>query len=153
MPNTSMATQGPQDRRTARARRYRQRDRDHHRVVRLPSLLRRHGACVRQAVLPQFRAAGWHLAGVRDLRGRFPGEAHRSIHLWHYGDRIGRKSTLIATLLLMGLSTFVVALVPTYDNIGIWGAVLLTATPTSPESPGVALHLPSLFWLGSRAKQ
>jgi len=71
----------------------------------------------------------------------------------HYGDRIGRKSTLIATLLLMGLSTFVVALVPTYDNIGIWGAVLLTATPTSPESPGVALHLPSLFWLGSRAKQ
>ena len=45
----------------------------------------------------------------------------------HYGDRIGRKSTLIATLLLMGLSTFAVALVPTYDRIGIWGAVLLTA--------------------------
>src|SRR5262249_5979852 len=45
----------------------------------------------------------------------------------HYGDRIGRKSTLIATLLLMGLSTFAVALVPTYDSIGIWGAVLLTA--------------------------
>jgi MFS family permease len=44
----------------------------------------------------------------------------------HYGDRIGRKSTLIATLLLMGLSTFAVALVPTYDSIGIWGAVLLT---------------------------
>ena len=32
----------------------------------------------------------------------------------HYGDRIGRKSTLIATLLLMGLATFAVALVPTY---------------------------------------
>jgi metabolite-proton symporter len=45
----------------------------------------------------------------------------------HYGDRIGRKSTLIATLLLMGLSTFAVALVPTYESIGIWGAVLLTA--------------------------
>src|SRR5208283_2509556 len=44
----------------------------------------------------------------------------------HYGDRIGRKSTLIATLLLMGLATFAVALVPTYDSIGIWGAVLLT---------------------------
>ncbi len=44
----------------------------------------------------------------------------------HYGDRIGRKSTLIATLLLMGLATFAVALVPTYDQIGIWGAVLLT---------------------------
>ncbi len=44
----------------------------------------------------------------------------------HYGDRIGRKSTLIATLLLMGIATFLVAFVPTYDQIGIWGAVLLT---------------------------
>jgi metabolite-proton symporter len=44
----------------------------------------------------------------------------------HYGDRIGRKATLIATLLLMGLATFAVALVPTYETIGIWGAILLT---------------------------
>jgi len=44
----------------------------------------------------------------------------------HYGDRIGRKSTLIATLLVMGLATFAVALVPTYQRVGIWGAVILT---------------------------
>jgi len=44
----------------------------------------------------------------------------------HYGDRIGRKSTLIATLLLMGLATAAVAIVPTYQSIGVWGAVLLT---------------------------
>ncbi|THD44956.1 MAG: MFS transporter [Bradyrhizobium sp.] len=44
----------------------------------------------------------------------------------HFGDRIGRKSTLIATLLLMGLATFAVALVPTYASVGIWGAVILT---------------------------
>jgi MFS family permease len=44
----------------------------------------------------------------------------------HFGDRIGRKSTLIATLLLMGIATFLVALVPTYEQIGIWGAVILT---------------------------
>ncbi len=44
----------------------------------------------------------------------------------HYGDRIGRKSTLIITLLLMGIATFLVALVPTYEQIGIWGAILLT---------------------------
>src|SRR5258707_9959889 len=44
----------------------------------------------------------------------------------HYGDRIGRKSTLIATLMLMGVATFLVALVPTYQTIGIWGAVILT---------------------------
>src|SRR5918912_1276017 len=40
----------------------------------------------------------------------------------HYGDRVGRKSTLIASLLLMGVATFLVALVPTYGRIGIWGA-------------------------------
>jgi MFS family permease len=45
----------------------------------------------------------------------------------HYGDRIGRKATLIATLLCMGLATFAIAFVPTYDSIGIWGAVILTA--------------------------
>ncbi len=44
----------------------------------------------------------------------------------HYGDRVGRKSTLIATLMLMGVATFLVAFVPTYEQIGVWGAVLLT---------------------------
>src|SRR6266404_1580312 len=45
----------------------------------------------------------------------------------HYGDRIGRKAALIATLLLMGIATFLVAFVPTYAEIGVWGAVLLVA--------------------------
>jgi MFS family permease len=44
----------------------------------------------------------------------------------HWGDRIGRKATLIATLLLTGFATTAVGLVPTYSSIGIWGAVLLT---------------------------
>jgi MFS family permease len=44
----------------------------------------------------------------------------------HYGDRIGRKAALIATLLITGVATFAVGLVPTYDSIGIWGAVILT---------------------------
>lgn len=44
----------------------------------------------------------------------------------HYGDRIGRKATLIATLMLMGFATFLIAFVPGYETIGIWGAVLLT---------------------------
>ncbi|WP_424630929.1 MFS transporter [Bradyrhizobium sp. SYSU BS000235] len=44
----------------------------------------------------------------------------------HFGDRIGRKATLIATLLCMGIATFLVAFVPTYASIGIWGAVILT---------------------------
>src|SRR5690348_13435730 len=44
----------------------------------------------------------------------------------HWGDRLGRKSALIATLMLMGIATFLVGLVPTYESIGIWGAILLT---------------------------
>jgi MFS family permease len=44
----------------------------------------------------------------------------------HYGDRIGRKGALIATLLLTGIATVAVGLVPGYNQIGIWGAVILT---------------------------
>lgn len=44
----------------------------------------------------------------------------------HYGDRIGRKATLIATLLLMGIATVLIGVVPGYDSIGVWGAILLT---------------------------
>jgi MFS family permease len=44
----------------------------------------------------------------------------------HWGDRIGRKATLIVTLLVTGLATVAVGLVPSYESIGIWGAVLLT---------------------------
>jgi len=48
----------------------------------------------------------------------------------HYGDRLGRKAALIATLLLMGVATTAIGLVPGYDRIGIWGAVLLVAGRT-----------------------
>jgi MFS family permease len=44
----------------------------------------------------------------------------------HYGDRLGRKAALVVTLLLMGIATFLVALVPGYQYFGIWGGVLLT---------------------------
>jgi MFS family permease len=44
----------------------------------------------------------------------------------HYGDRMGRKAALVATLLLMGVATVLVGFVPGYSQIGIWGAVILT---------------------------
>ncbi|HEY4407687.1 MAG TPA: MFS transporter [Xanthobacteraceae bacterium] len=44
----------------------------------------------------------------------------------HFGDRIGRKGALIATLLTTGLATFAVGFAPTYETVGIWGAVILT---------------------------
>ena len=43
----------------------------------------------------------------------------------HFGDRIGRKGSLVATLLLMGIATIAIGLVPGYDRTGIWGGVLL----------------------------
>src|SRR6266513_1900683 len=44
----------------------------------------------------------------------------------HYGDRIGRKATLIVTLFMTGIATAAVGLVPGYEIIGLWGAVILT---------------------------
>ncbi len=43
----------------------------------------------------------------------------------HYGDRIGRKAMLVLTLLLMGIATFLIGLLPTYGTIGIWAPILL----------------------------
>ena len=43
----------------------------------------------------------------------------------HYGDRIGRKASLIATLVITGLATVAVGLVPTYEQIGIWAALIM----------------------------
>ena len=45
----------------------------------------------------------------------------------HFGDRIGRKSMLMATLLIMGMATFFIGLLPTYASIGIWAPILLVA--------------------------
>ena len=43
----------------------------------------------------------------------------------HFGDRLGRKNTFVMSLLVMGISTVVIGLLPTYDSIGIWAAILL----------------------------
>jgi len=45
----------------------------------------------------------------------------------HFGDRMGRKPMLVATLLLVGVATFLIGLIPTYDQIGVWAPALLVA--------------------------
>lgn len=41
------------------------------------------------------------------------------------GDRYGRKHMLVSTMLIMGVSTFAIGLLPTYDTIGVWAPILL----------------------------
>jgi len=43
----------------------------------------------------------------------------------HFGDKVGRKSMLLITLVMMGTPTVLIGLVPTYEKIGYWAAVLL----------------------------
>jgi MHS family shikimate/dehydroshikimate transporter-like MFS transporter len=43
----------------------------------------------------------------------------------HFGDRMGRKSMLVTTLMLMGLATFLIGVLPTYDQVGVAAPVLL----------------------------
>jgi MHS family shikimate/dehydroshikimate transporter-like MFS transporter len=43
----------------------------------------------------------------------------------HFGDKIGRKSVLVITLMIMGVATFLIGLIPTYEQIGVWAPILL----------------------------
>lgn len=54
--------------------------------------------------------------GARPLGGMFFSK---------YGDRLGRKFVMVATLFLMGTATFVIGLLPTYAQVGIWSPILL----------------------------
>lgn len=42
-----------------------------------------------------------------------------------FGDRLGRKFVMVATLFLMGIATFAIGLLPTYDQVGVWAPILL----------------------------
>lgn len=43
----------------------------------------------------------------------------------HFGDRVGRKSMLVISLLTMGFATICIGLLPTYETIGAWAPILL----------------------------
>lgn len=43
----------------------------------------------------------------------------------HFGDKVGRKSMLVLTLIIMGVSTVAIGFIPSYDSIGIWAPILL----------------------------
>ncbi|HQZ28670.1 MAG TPA: MFS transporter [Verrucomicrobiales bacterium] len=43
----------------------------------------------------------------------------------HFGDKIGRKSMLVTTLMMMGVATILIGLLPTYNQVGVWAPILL----------------------------
>ncbi len=55
----------------------------------------------------------------------FIGRPLGGIIFGHFGDRIGRKSMLMLTLMMMGIPTIAIGLIPTYEQIGYWAAVIL----------------------------
>lgn len=55
----------------------------------------------------------------------FLGRPLGSVIFGHFGDRIGRKATLVASLLTMGIATFIIGLLPTYETIGLFAPALL----------------------------
>ncbi|HZV19717.1 MAG TPA: MFS transporter [Sphingobium sp.] len=65
------------------------------------------------------------LAAYASLALAFFARPVGAIVFGHFGDRIGRKATLVASLLLMGISTFLIAFLPTHAEIGWWAALLL----------------------------
>lgn len=45
----------------------------------------------------------------------------------HFGDRVGRKAMLIATVVIIGCGTFLIGVLPTYGTVGVWAPILLVA--------------------------
>lgn len=66
------------------------------------------------------------LASMATFGAAFVARPLGSVIFGHMGDRVGRKATLIGALLTMGIATFVIGLLPTYFQIGLWAPAMLT---------------------------
>jgi metabolite-proton symporter len=74
---------------------------------------------------PQFDATTGTLLGFTTAAAGFAARPLGGIVFGHFGDRVGRKRVLVVTLILMGGATFLIGLLPTYGQIGVWAPVLL----------------------------
>ena len=74
---------------------------------------------------PTFDPLAGTLAAFGTYTVGFVARPFGGIIIGHYGDRIGRKSMLVLTLMIMGVATFGIGLLPTYAQIGPWAAVAL----------------------------
>src|SRR5580704_9378104 len=78
-----------------------------------------------QAFFPTFEPLAGTLAALGSYAVGFLARPLGGALFGHFGDRLGRKSMLVLTLFIMGLSTFCIGLLPTYDSIGVWAPILL----------------------------
>jgi metabolite-proton symporter len=76
---------------------------------------------------PEFSSVGGTLAAFATFAVGFVARPVGGMIAGHLGDKIGRKSMLVGTLLAMGLATFAIGLLPTYATIGVWAPILLVA--------------------------
>jgi len=74
---------------------------------------------------PSENPAAGTLAAFATYAAGFVARPVGGILFGHFGDRVGRKYMLVLTLLIMGLATFVMGLLPTYEQVGVWAPVLL----------------------------
>lgn len=78
-----------------------------------------------EAFFPTLDPVNATLASFSTYAVAFAARPIGSVIFGHFGDRVGRKSVLVASLLLMGLSTALVGLLPGYGTLGIWAPILL----------------------------
>jgi MHS family shikimate/dehydroshikimate transporter-like MFS transporter len=76
---------------------------------------------------PSENPAAGTLAAFATYAAGFAARPLGGVLFGHFGDRVGRKYMLVLTLLIMGLATFVIGLLPTYEQAGVWAPVLLVA--------------------------
>ncbi|GAA1232600.1 MFS transporter [Streptomyces aureus] len=78
-----------------------------------------------EAFFPNLSSLNATLASFSTYAVAFAARPIGSLLFGHFGDRVGRKSVLVASLLLMGLSTACVGLLPGYSTLGVWAPLLL----------------------------
>lgn len=74
---------------------------------------------------PNFEPLAGTLAAFGTFAVGFFARPIGGIVLGHFGDKIGRKAVLVITLMLMGVATTLIGLLPSYETIGIWAPILL----------------------------